>query len=82
MPEVVKFIGYKWVFIGKCNEKNEIMRLGIDYEETYSFMMNTNIFRYLICLVVLKGLDMHLMDVITTNLYGSLYIYIYIYENP
>ena len=36
MPEVVKFIGYKWVFIGKCNEKNEIMRLGIDYEETYS----------------------------------------------
>ena len=42
-------------------------------------MMDTDIFRYLICLVVLKGLDMHLMDVVTTNLYGSLYIYIYIY---
>ena len=24
MPEVVKLVGYKWVFIRKCNEKNEI----------------------------------------------------------
>ena len=25
-PEVVKLVGYKWVFIIKCNEKNEITR--------------------------------------------------------
>ena len=26
MPEVVKLVGYKWVFIRKCNDKNEITR--------------------------------------------------------
>ena len=26
MPEVVKLVGYKWVFIRKCNGKNVIMR--------------------------------------------------------
>ena len=26
MPEVVKLVGYKWVFIRKYNEKNEITR--------------------------------------------------------
>ena len=25
-PGVVKLVGYKWVFIRKCNEKNEITR--------------------------------------------------------
>ena len=32
-------------------------------------MMDATIFRYLICLTVLEGLDLHLMDVITTYLY-------------
>ena len=49
IPEGVKPVGYKWVFVRKCNEKNEIMRYkgkliaqgfsqrpGVDYEETYS----------------------------------------------
>ena len=48
-PAGVKPVGYKWVFVRKHNEKNEIVRykarlvaqgfhqiLGIDYEETYS----------------------------------------------
>ena len=26
MLEIVKLIGYKWVFIRKCNKKNEITR--------------------------------------------------------
>ena len=26
MVEVVKLIKYKWVFVRKCNEKNEITR--------------------------------------------------------
>ena len=35
-------------------------------------MMDATTFRYLICLAILEGLDMHLMDVITTYLYGCL----------
>ena len=34
--------------------------------------MDAIIFRFLISLVVSEGLDMHLMDVITTYLYGSM----------
>ena len=41
-------------------------RFGIDYEETYSPMIDATIFRYLICLAVLEGLDIHVMDVVTT----------------
>ena len=47
-------------------------RPGINYEETYSPVMDVITFRYLISLTVSKGLDMHLMDVVTTYLYGSL----------
>ena len=52
-------VGYKWVFVRKCNEKNEIVRYKarfvtqdfsqrseIDYEETYSPLMNAITFRY------------------------------------
>ena len=44
----------------------------IDYEETYSPVMDAITFRYLISLEVSEGLDMRLMDVVTTYLYGSL----------
>ncbi|RVW34987.1 Copia protein [Vitis vinifera] len=67
------------------NENNEIIRykaqlvaqgfsqrLGIDYEETYSPVMDAITFRFLISLAVSEGLDMHLMDVITAYLYGSI----------
>ena len=53
MLENVKLVGYKWVFIQKCNKKNKIIRykmrlvaqdflyrLGIDYEETYFPVMD------------------------------------------
>ena len=45
-------------------------RHGIDYEETYSLVMDAITFRYLIYLAVSEGLDMRLMDVLTTYLYG------------
>ena len=45
-------------------------RPGIDYDETYSPVMDIITFRYLISLSVSKELDMRLMDVITTYLYG------------
>ena len=64
-PEDVKLVGYKWVFIRKHNENNEIIRYKawlvaqgfsqrprIDYEETYSPIMDTITYHFLISLVV------------------------------
>jgi hypothetical protein len=94
-PEDVKPVGYKWVFVRKRNEKNEIVRYkarlvaqgfsqrpGIDYEETYSPVMDAITFRFLISFAASEGLDMRLMDVVTAYLYGSIDTDIYIYENP
>ena len=47
-------------------------RPGIDYEETYSPVMDIITFRYLISLVVSEKLNMQLMDVVTAYLYGDL----------
>ena len=47
-------------------------RHGIDYEETDSPVMDATTFHYLIYLAVSEGLDMRLMDVVTTYLYGSI----------
>ena len=84
-PEGTKPVGYKWVFVRKRNDKNEIVRYkarlvaqgflqrpGIDYEETYSPVMDATTFRYLISLAVIEKLEMRLMDVVTAYLYGSL----------
>ncbi|CAL9011669.1 unnamed protein product [Prunus brigantina] len=89
-PPNVNLVGYKWVFTRKHNEKNEIVshkarlvaqgfsqKPGIDYVETYSRVMDTNMFCYLISLAVSKKLEMRLMDVITTYMYGELDTYIY-----
>ena len=70
-PPHVKPVGYKWVFVLNCNEKNEIVRYkarlvgqgflqcpGIDYDETYSPVMDVITFRYLISLVVSEKLGM------------------------
>ena len=70
-PPNVKAVGYKWVFTRKRNEKNKIarykarlvaqgfsQRLGIDYEETYSPVMDAITFCYLISLAVSERLDM------------------------
>ena len=84
-PNDVKLVGYKWVFVRKRNDKNEIARYKarlvtqgfsqrpeIDYDEMYSPVMDIIMFVYLISLSVSEGLDMRLMDVITTYLYGML----------
>ena len=75
----------------KRNENDEIIRYktrlvaqgfsqrpGIDYEETYSPVMDAITFRYLISLTVFEGLDMRLMDVVTAYLYESIDTNIYI----
>ena len=73
------------MLVRKRNDKNEIVQYkahlveqgfsqcpGIDYEEIYSPVMNVIMFRYLICLVVSEKLNMQLMNVVTTYLYGDL----------
>ena len=73
------------MFVRKRNDKNKFSRYkarlmaqgfsqrpGIDYDETYSPVMDIITFRYLISLSVSKGLNMRLMDVITAYLYGML----------
>ena len=47
-------------------------RPGIDFDETYSPVMDTITFRFLIILTVSERLEMRLMDVVTAYLYGSL----------
>jgi hypothetical protein len=47
-------------------------RPDIDFNETYSLMMNETIFRYLISLATQKHLPLKLMDVVTSYLYVSL----------
>ncbi|KAC9119109.1 hypothetical protein E3N88_46334 [Mikania micrantha] len=84
-PKTVKPVGCKWIFVRKRNEKNEVIRYkarlvaqgfsqrpGIDYDETYSLVMDAITFRYLISLAVSKNLEMRLMDVVTAYLYESL----------
>jgi hypothetical protein len=76
---------YKWVFIQKRNEKNEVVRFKarlvaqgfsqkprIDYIETYSQVMSGITFRYLISLAVQNRVSMQLMGIVTAYLYGSL----------
>ncbi|GKC99842.1 copia protein [Tanacetum coccineum] len=84
-PRDVKPVGCIWIFVHKRNEKNEVTRFkarlvaqgfsqrpGIDYEETYSPVMDAITFRYLISLAVSRNLEMRLMDVVIAYLYGSI----------
>ena len=83
--ENINYVGYKWVFVRKINEKNKVTRyksrlvfqdfserLGIDFKETYSPLMDGITFRFLMSLTTSKNLEMHLMDIVTAYLYGSL----------
>ncbi|KAG7528484.1 GAG-pre-integrase domain [Arabidopsis suecica] len=84
-PSEIKPVGHKWVFVRKRNENNEIVRHkarlvaqgfsqrpGIDYEETYSPVVDATTFRFLISLAIREKLDLRLMDVVTAYLYGPL----------
>ncbi|KAL1223093.1 Retrovirus-related Pol polyprotein from transposon TNT 1-94 [Cardamine amara subsp. amara] len=84
-PFDIKPVGHKWVFVRKKNEHGEIVRHkarlvaqgfsqrpGIDYEETYSPVVDTTTFRFLISLAIRENLDLRLMDVVTAYLYGPL----------
>lgn len=77
----MKLVGYKWVSIRKRNEKNEIVRYkaqlvaqgfsqrhGIDFDETYSPVIDASTFRYLISIVAHEELNLYMMYVVTTYL--------------
>ena len=49
-----------------------LQRPSIDYEETYTLVMDAITFGFLISLVAKENLDMRLMNFVTTYLYGSL----------
>ena len=84
-PYGIRPVGYKWVFVRKRNENHEVVRYkarlvakgfsqrpGVDYEETYSPVVDATTFRFLISLAVCEKLEIRLMNVITAYLYGSL----------
>lgn len=52
--------------------RKDSLKPGVDYEETYSPVMDAMTFRYLTSLAIHKNLEIHLMDVFTAYLYGSL----------
>ena len=77
---MVKPVDYK-------NKKNEVVKykarlvgqgfsqmIGIDYEETYSLVVDATILRFLISLTVSNRLHIRLMDVMTAYLYMGLLI--------
>jgi Reverse transcriptase (RNA-dependent DNA polymerase) len=45
---------------------------GVNYEETYSPVVDAITLRFLISLTITENLQMRLMDVVTAYLYGSL----------
>ena len=65
IPKCVKPVGYKWVFVRKRNENNEIIRYKARLVAPFSHRPGID-------LAIFEGLDIRLMDVITTYLYGSI----------
>jgi hypothetical protein len=70
-PSIIFPVGFKWVFIRKKNKNNEVVRYkvmlvaqefmqrpDIDFNETYSPIMNGMIFRYLISLAIQNHLSL------------------------
>ena len=90
-----KPIGYKLVFTRKRNEHGQIVRYkvrcvaqgfnqrpGIDFDQTYSPVMDCTSFRYLLTLAVQLTLATRLVDVVTAYLYGELDVDIHIRPPP
>ena len=78
-------IGHKLIFTRKLNSQGRVIRykvrllaqgfiqrLGVDFDETYSPVMNCVSFRYLIAMTIYLALKIYLLDVVTANLHGTL----------
>ncbi|CAM6097662.1 unnamed protein product [Calypogeia fissa] len=88
-------MGYMFIFVRKRNAKGEVIRHkarlvakgytqipGRDFDQTYSPVMDSITYRYLIAYALLHKLVMHILDVITTYLYGILDTTIYMKAPP
>jgi len=89
-PEGVKSVGYIWILRKNQIKNDEIVRykaqlvaqgfpqnLILIFEKTYSLILDATTLQYLIILVAQQSLHLHLMDEVTTDLYGSLENHIY-----
>ena len=78
-------IGHKLIFTRKLDSQGRVLRYkvrlvaqgftqrpGIDYDQTYSPIMDIVSFRYLLALAVQFSLKIYLLDVVTAYLYGNL----------
>lgn len=87
--------GYRLIFVKKKNSKGETVRykarlvakgytqiFGTDYDLTYSLIMDSTTYRYLISFALHHQLLMHQMDVVTAYLYGELDKVIYMEAPP
>ena len=88
-------VGHKLVFVKKRNAKGEIVRYKvrlvaqgftqrprIDFHFTYSPIMDSGTFRYLLGMAVQYSLDTQLLDVVTAYVYKPLDAEIYIWPPP
>ena len=89
-PLDIKPIGYKWTFVHKHNDQGHVIRykarlvgkgftqqFGVHYDETYSPVMDSITFRYLISFAIYHKLCMRQLNVVIAYLYGTLDTYIY-----
>ena len=88
-------VGHKLIFVKKRNAQGEIVRYKvrlvaqgftqrprIDFQFTYSPMMNSGTFKYLLGMAVQYSLDTQLLDVVTVYFYSPLDAQLYIRPPP
>jgi hypothetical protein len=91
----INYTGYKFTFVKKRNAQGAVVRhkarlvakgytqiFGPDYNMTYSPIMDSITYQYLILFGLYHNLKMHLMDVVTAYLYGILDTRIYMKAPP
>jgi hypothetical protein len=90
-----KPVGHKLIFVKKRNANGDVARYkvrlvaqgftqrpGIDFQFTYSPVMDSGTFRYILGMAAQYSLETQLLDVVTAYLYGPLDAHIYIKPPP
>ena len=88
-------MGHKLIFTKKCDAQRRVLRfkvrlvaqgfsqrLGIDFDSTYSPVMDAGMFRYLLVLLVQFSLQTLMLDVVTTYLHVPLETKLFIKPPP
>jgi hypothetical protein len=90
-----KLVGHKLIFVRKRDAQGNVARYKVrlvaqgftqrpelDFEFTYSPVMDSGTFRYLLGMAVQFTLETQFLDVVTAYLYGPLDAHIYIKPPP